>query len=195
MNPEKSGNERDYLKRKLRWHRLVTPIALGITVMAISLCAWMVAHQRTFISPPVIQKSYWIAAQEASKEYIEDMADYVLTSLHTVTPANAEYRSQRVLKLVHPKDYGAISAQFQSEVEKLKREGISTVWEPSSVGIADNALCAKWTGNLRRWVGEKPIDTLNKTFLVEFDIDRQGTLYVKTADEFTPDRATHSQCQ
>ncbi len=195
MTPGKAGNERDHLKNKLRWHRLVTPVAMAVTMMAISLCAWMVAHQRTFISPPVVQKAYWIASQEASKEYIEDMADYILTSLHTVTPANAEYRIQRVLKLVHPDHYGAISAKLHADIDRLKREGIATVWEPNSVGIADNALCAKWTGNLRRWVGEKPLETLNKTFLVEFDIDRQGTLYVKTADEFTADLAAHSQCQ
>lgn len=195
MNPDKALNERAFLRDRLRWHRLITTSALAISLMAILLCGWLVIHQRTIISPPVVQQSYWIAAQEASNEYIEQMADFVLTNLYTVTPTNAFYRGQRILKMVHPAYHGELSAKVHAAVEKLKREGISTVWEPTSVGIAENSLCAKWTGSLRRWVGEKPLDTLAKTYLVEFDIDRQGTLYVKTAEEFTPDVALRSSCQ
>lgn len=195
MAPDKAGNERDKLKRHIRWHKITTPLAIGVAISAIGLCGWVVANQRTFISPPVIQHGYWIASQEADKQYIEDMADYVLTSLYTVTPANADYRSKRILKMVKPEDYGAMSAKFQAAVEKLKREGLSTVWEPQSVGVAEGSLCAKWTGNLKRMVGEKLLDPQTKTFLVEFDIDRHGTLYVKTADEFSPELAAVSHCQ
>lgn len=195
MTPDNAGNERDKLKRKLRWHKITTPLALGVAIFSTGLSGWIVANQRTFISPPVVKNSYWIASQEADKQYIEDMADYVLTSLYTVTPSNVEYRSKRILKMVKPEEFGAMSAKFQAAVEKLKREGISTVWEPQSVGVAEGSLCAKWTGNLKRMVGEKTLEPQTKTFLVEFDIDRHGTLYVKTADEFTPELASVSNCQ
>lgn len=195
MSPENAENERARLWRRLRWHRLVTPLSLGVAIFGLGLCAWVVANQRTIISPPVVQHGYWVSAHEASKEYIQDQSDYVLTMLYTVTPANVEYRSERILKMVPPESYGAMSSRFHAAVSKLRKDGISTVWEPKSVGVADGSLCAKWTGSLKRWVGDKPLETQTKTFVVEFDIDRQGTLYVKTADEATPDVLAASHCQ
>lgn len=195
MSPENSENQRAKLRRKLRWHRLVTPLSLCVAVGGLCLSGWIAANQRMMVSPPVVQRGYWVAAHEANKEYVQDMSDYVLTMQNTVTPANADSRSKQILKMVHPENYGAMSSKFQAAVSKLKKEGISTVWEPKSVGVAEGSLCAKWTGNLKRWVGDKPLDPQTKIFLVEFDIDLQGTLYVKTADEATPDVLAASHCQ
>lgn len=195
MSPENDGNEREKLSAKLRWHRIVTPLAGGVALAAIFLNGWTIANQRTIITPPVMQRSYWVSAHEADKAYIEDMSDFVLTNLKTVTPGNVGFRSQRILKMVLPEKYGEMASRFKAQEEKIKREEISSVWEPASGAAADGALCAKWTGKLRRWVGEKPLPPESKTFLVEFEIDRQGTLYVKTADEYTPELAASSACQ
>jgi conjugal transfer pilus assembly protein TraE len=150
-------------------------LTLGVIVTALVLAllvAWVgMGAIRTVVTPPKIEKSFWITDNTASGEYIDQMAQWVSYLTLDVTPDNVQYKSDLLLKLAHPDYHGALQQKLRVNAEKIRRDNAATSFDIRTVRAAPDALAAVLTGQLKVLINGTPVKNEIRHYLARFDLD------------------------
>jgi conjugal transfer pilus assembly protein TraE len=142
--------------------------ALILTLMV----AWAgMGATRTVVTPPKIEKSFWITDNTASGDYIEQMGQWVSYLTLDVTADNVQYKSDLLLKLAHPDYHGALQQKLRVNAEKIRRDNAVTSFDVRTVRSAPDVLAAVLTGQLTVHINGKLVKTEIRHFLVRFALD------------------------
>lgn len=145
---------------------IVTALVLALLV------AWAgMGATRTVVTPPKIEKSFWITDNTASGEYIDQMAQWVSYLTLDVTPDNVQYKSDLLLKLAHPEYHGALQQKLRVNAEKIRRDNAATSFDIRTVRAAPDALAAVLTGQLKVLINGTPVKNEIRHYLARFDLD------------------------
>jgi conjugal transfer pilus assembly protein TraE len=145
---------------------IVTALVLALLV------AWAgMGATRTVVTPPKIEKSFWITDNTASGEYIDQMAQWVSYLTLDVTPDNVQYKSDLLLKLAHPDYHGALQQKLRVNAEKIRRDNAATSFDIRTVRAAPDALAAVLTGQLKVLINGTPVKNDIRHYLARFDLD------------------------
>ena len=145
---------------------IVTALVLALLV------AWAgLGATRTVVTPPKIEKSFWITDNTASGEYIDQMAQWVSYLTLDVTPDNVQYKSDLLLKLAHPDYHGALQQKLRVNAEKIRRDNAATSFDIRTVRAAPDALAAVLTGQLKVLINGTPVKNEIRHYLARFDLD------------------------
>ncbi|MBK6743127.1 MAG: type IV conjugative transfer system protein TraE [Hydrogenophilales bacterium] len=145
---------------------IVTALVLALLV------AWAgMGATRTVVTPPKIEKSFWITDNTASGEYIDQMAQWVSYLTLDVTPDNVQYKSDLLLKLAHPDYHGALQQKLRVNAEKIRRDNAATSFDIRTVRAAPDALAAVLTGQLKVLINGTPVKNEIRHYLARFDLD------------------------
>lgn len=145
---------------------IVTALVLALLV------AWAgMGATRTVVTPPRIEKSFWITDNTASGEYIDQMAQWVSYLTLDVTPDNVQYKSDLLLKLAHPDYHGALQQKLRVNAEKIRRDNAATSFDIRTVRAAPDALAAVLTGQLKVLINGTPVKNEIRHYLARFDFD------------------------
>lgn len=145
---------------------IVTALVLALLV------AWAgMGATRTVVTPPKIEKSFWITDNTASGEYIDQMAQWVSYLTLDVTPDNVQYKSDLLLKLAHPDYHGALQQKLRVNAEKIRRDNAATSFDIRTVRAAPDALAAVLTGQLKVLINGTPVKNEIRYYLARFDLD------------------------
>jgi conjugal transfer pilus assembly protein TraE len=145
---------------------IVTALVLALMV------AWAgMGATRTVVTPPKIEKSFWITDNTASGEYIDQMAQWVSYLTLDVTPDNVQYKSDLLLKLAHPDYHGALQQKLRVNAEKIRRDNAATSFDIRTVRAAPDALAAVLTGQLKVLINGTPVKNEIRHYLARFDLD------------------------
>ncbi|HNQ03791.1 MAG TPA: type IV conjugative transfer system protein TraE [Thiobacillaceae bacterium] len=145
---------------------IVTALVLALLV------AWAgMGATRTVVTPPKIEKSFWITDNTASGEYIDQMAQWVSYLTLDVTPDNVQYKSELLLKLAHPDYHGALQQKLRVNADKIRRDNAATSFDIRTVRAAPDALAAVLTGQLKVLINGTPVKNEIRHYLARFDLD------------------------
>ncbi len=145
---------------------IVTALVLALLV------AWAgMGATRTVVTPPKIEKSFWITDNTASGEYIDQMAQWVSYLTLDVTPDNVQYKSDLLLKLAHPDYHGALQQKLRVNAEKIRRDNAATSFDIRTIRAAPDALAAVLTGQLKVLINGTPVKNEIRHYLARFDLD------------------------
>jgi len=145
---------------------IVTALVLALLV------AWAgMGATRTVVTPPKIEKSFWITDNTASGEYIDQMAQWVSYLTLDVTPDNVQYKSDLLLKLAHPDYHGALQQKLRVNAGKIRRDNAATSFDIRTVRAAPDALAAVLTGQLKVLINGTPVKNEIRHYLARFDLD------------------------
>jgi conjugal transfer pilus assembly protein TraE len=80
-----------------------------LAVLALSLVTvlLMVGRERTVVTPPTLQKSFWVEGDQVSGSYLEQMAGWIATLILDVSPGNIDYNKTILLQYSAPDAHGA----------------------------------------------------------------------------------------
>lgn len=150
-------------------------ICLGGVVSALILAllvAWAgMGATRTVVTPPKIEKSFWITDNTASGEYIDQMAQWVSYLTLDVTPDNVQYKSDLLLQLVHPDYHGALQQKLRVNAEKIRRDNATTSFDVRSIRAAPDVLAAVLSGQIKVLINGTPVKNEIRHYLARFTID------------------------
>ncbi|MBK6742672.1 MAG: type IV conjugative transfer system protein TraE [Hydrogenophilales bacterium] len=150
----------------------ITVGGLVTALILVLLVAWSgMGSNRTVVTPPRIDKSFWITDQTASGEYIEQMAQWVSYLTLDVTPDNVAYKSDLLLKLAEPGYHGALQQKLRVNAEKIRRDNAATSFDVRTVRAAPDALAAILTGQLKVLINGTPVKDEIRHYLARFSID------------------------
>ena len=127
---------------------------------------------RTILTPPEINKTFWVDGRTIGPEYLEQMGSWVIGQYATVSPSTIEYQGNTILKYVHPSVHGELAIRFKMGANRLKAENMSKIFIPREVRISEQGKAVALIGSQSTWIADKrvPGDEM-KAFVVAFDYD------------------------
>nr|MBL8455661.1 type IV conjugative transfer system protein TraE [Zoogloeaceae bacterium] len=168
MDANRYSDDLDALRAALKRQQYVS-LAL---VLLLLLMAWNALNQfgreRTIVTPPALERSFWITANTASTEYIEQMALWAASMILDVTPNNAEFKSNLLLQFADPGAHGALQERATLEIARLKRDNSSTLFDVETIRAAPEKLAAVITGKLNTYINGVRVSNTERHYLVRF---------------------------
>ncbi|HHV7523702.1 TPA: type IV conjugative transfer system protein TraE [Burkholderia orbicola] len=183
MKPQNAANDRAQLEASVRFQRALIFGLCAALIITISFFGIFVLRDPTKIVPPEVRRPYEIGSNYANREYLSDMATYVLDRVLTVTPASASYNNSVILRMTHPDGYGPLKTQLDAAALKIKKEQISTVWVGRNEQVNESQLSVKVSGTYKTYISDKPVGEKDKSYIVQFIVTSSGRLYVLKIDE------------
>lgn len=149
--------------------RLKSWIAIGSVLVSLGLTGHILATQgesRTVITPPEIQKGFWVSSDDASDEYFEEMTIFFTGLARNVHPRSIDYQRDVFLKYVAPSAHGALEAKMRADAERIKRENVAQTFYPES--LARNGMSMAIRGVLETRVGMQLTSNVTKTYRLDY---------------------------
>jgi conjugal transfer pilus assembly protein TraE len=187
MSPDIANNERDLLKLQARFLRVVIVSQVGVILALIVTLAINIAHRTTVIVPPEVRRPYEIGADYVNKDYLFDMAGYVLSTAFTVTPENVDYNEEVILKMTEPEGYPELKRELDAAAMRIKQDRITTIWVPQTEQIDMPSLTVQVNGLQKAYIADKLTSQIQKSYVVQFNITTSGRLYVLKIQEVSKD--------
>jgi conjugal transfer pilus assembly protein TraE len=150
---------------------VVSLLALS-TLANAALAGALVLHGhtvRTVVTPPLVEKEFWVDDSHMSPAYMEMMGDWAVQKFATVSPASVDVSNRHLLKLVHPSLYGELSRDFQLRAQKVKDQVASQVFWPREVLVDEAGQRVAFVGLMDLWVADKRVEAgAVRAFVVGF---------------------------
>ncbi len=183
MTPDNANNERSALLSQIRFHKLMSLILAVIIFGGMIIFGYVLVRDTTKILPPEIRRPYEIGANYANKEYLLDMANYVLGTVLNVTPENADHNNKVILKMAHPDGYPTLKTALDAAAMRIRQEKVTTIWVPRKEEVFERDKRVKVNGKLKTYIADKLTSEREKNYIVEFTITTSGRLYVSKIEE------------
>jgi len=195
MNPLKISAD---LEARIGIGRAIQFLLAALAATSVLLALHVFLHQdrdRVTFLPPQIEKGFWVEADQVSRDYLDQMALFVLQLAFNVTPASVDFQNAALLKYAAPEAHGALEKAGRLSAERVKRDQISTLFSPRSV-LHDKAdgLRVAIQGELTTFVTDKASPPRAMTVLVAFRYDGGRTVVtsLKEISQDDPFGAHHS---
>lgn len=196
MSPNKANNDRNLLAAQVVFLRITVLSLASVIFAGIALVGFLVFRDNTKVVPPEVRRPYEMGANYANKEYLADMATYVLDKVLTTSPEQVDFNNKVILRMTHPDGAGPLKASLDASALRMKKEKIATVWVPRTEEIFEREKRVKVTGKLKTYIADKLTSEREKSYFVEFTITTSGRLYVTKIEEFIKaSAASHSAGQ
>jgi conjugal transfer pilus assembly protein TraE len=158
MTPEAYQDALDKARQSQTFHRAIN-IILGLTTVVLSLSVFsLIGDARTVITPPVIDRPFWVTNNRLSDEYLEMMGQFVSGLVLDVSANSALYKRDTLLKFVDPSAHGDIRIRMDREIERLQRSNASTVFRAAQVTPDAKNMTVRLDGVLTSYINGKAFD-------------------------------------
>lgn len=191
MSPDNAENERARLKSDTTFLKRVVFGLLGVLAMTVGGWAWTVVNATVLLVPPVVQRPYEVGANHGNREYLSDMADYVLQMVLTASPESIEHNASVILKMTDPDGNPELKGLLDQAALRMKRDRVTTVWSPRTAEVFVREKRVEVAGKLKTYVADTVTSVTDRKYVVEFIITSAGRLYVsKVAEVVKPGSRT-----
>ncbi len=166
------------------WRRnLWMAVAAAMVLSNLGLVIWLYGvdiREKTIVTPPDLDKAFWVQGDVVSPEYLEQMALFFASLALSYHPDNIDDQVRLFLRYADPEIYGALATRLEADTEKVKRNKLSSVFYPQEVRMQGKQVAL--TGQLITLVGAKLLKTRQAVFRFRFSY-RQGRLFVSEFQE------------
>jgi conjugal transfer pilus assembly protein TraE len=160
----------------LRSVTLLLGISLMITTLMLSA-----KSQRILLVPPQITKEFWIERDRVAPEYMEQMGVFIATLVGNLSPGNAEFSVDMLIKhYLDPslKQPEAVR-EFLGQAAYIKKNNITQAFFPSSISVVDtDNMKVRVEGSNVVNIGTARMSGERVSYLIRFNA-RDYKLYVE----------------
>lgn len=165
----------------LRSVTLLLGISLVVTMLMLS-----VKSQRILLVPPQITKEFWIERNRVAPEYMEQMGVFVATLIGNLSPTNAEFNVNMLIKhyLDPARSNPEVVRELLGQAAYIKKNNMTQTFFPSSISVVDrDNMKVRVEGSNIINIGTGRVSGEKVSYLIRFNT-RDYKLYV---EEFTID--------
>lgn len=157
--------------------RLITFFLLGVIIFQSYLISSRMDNQKVVFMPPkVVNQEFWVAGNEVSKSYLNEMALFVIFNLMNVTKENAKNNIDNLLILVSPEFYYEVKTNLVEQMNYITDNAISRVFFPSVLNVDEKGLI-KVTGVVKDIISDKVMRSEQAVVRIEYQI-KQGRFWI-----------------
>ena len=143
------------------------------------------SHQRVVLTPPSLNKTFWVEEERVSAEYLEQMGYFLMQLTLNVTPQSVDHQSKVLLQYAAPAAYGELRTTLLSAAERLKRDGAATVFSARDLTVDEGALRVGIRGQLTTFISDRRVSDVPKGYAIEFQYTA-GRIFLKAFRETSP---------
>jgi conjugal transfer pilus assembly protein TraE len=183
MNPTQANKDLKVLLATVRQQRLAI---LGLVVclgLALVIMFNMVGRERIVLTPPAIEKSFWVAKDRVSASYLEQMGGFMAYLTLDVSPSSIEWKKAMLLQYVAPDVYGALQTRQDLEADRLKRLNATTQFSVAQLIPDEDTLSVHLKGRLATFINGTRTSDVEKEYVVGFDYTG-NRIQLKRFEEF-----------
>lgn len=180
MSPDNIKVSNQKKASEISFLRMTVGGLLAIAVIEGMLLMKSMGAERVVITPPKIEKSFWVTPEGASKSYLEQMTYWYAGLALTTTKSTGEFQKKLFLEYASPEKRGKLEVEANERLSFLEKNNASTTFSVQSLQADENLMRVSVTGELDTYVQDKRISTRHVIYAMGFKIIN-GKFYV---DEF-----------
>ena len=162
---------------------LLASLLVNIALAMLSLR--MSGRERIVLVPPTIHKSFWVDSEQASAEYLQQMAYFLMQLTLNVTPHSVDHQSSLLLQYAAPGAYGELRSTMAANAARLKRDGASTLFSPRDLVVDAATQRVGVRGQLTTFVSDRRVSDVSKAYAIELQY-AGGRIHLKAFRETHP---------
>lgn len=175
------------LSESLRVRNLTIAVAVMLliaTCIQSIVIFYLAGREKIIIVPPQLEQTVWLKGDKASRSYLEQMTLFFSSLALNVTPDNAAFKHQKLLRFIDPRIYSALKTKLAKDADVLKKRNISTVFQPVNLAINKEHLITEIEGDFITLVGQTQTSAIRKKYRTRF-VNRQGQWFISEFREIT----------
>lgn len=146
----------------------------SLIVVVLFLCCVIYrfqSQQKTIVVPAVVHTPFWISSNDVSDDYLAEMAYFFANLYLNVSPENAVYQRDTLLRYTDPKSYDQLSRMWAGLINRIRKDAISTVFYPSKIKVNHQDLSVQISGQFHTFVGQTKLPIVNRTYELKFNYE------------------------
>lgn len=169
MNPNQANKDLKVLMATV-WQQRLAIIGLVLCLgLSLLIMFNMVGRERIVLTPPTIDKSFWVAKDKVSASYLEQMGSFMAYLTLDVSPSSVEWKKGMLLQYVAPDMYGALQTRQDLEGDRLKRLNATTQFSVAQLVPNEDSLSVHLKGRLATFINGTRTSDVEKEYVVLFD--------------------------
>jgi len=154
---------------------LITSLILSITILG--------EEKSIILVPSTLSTEAGLSSKRVSSAYLENITRDVINTLLDVTPANANYAAEQVLKITHPQFYGELKQSLNNRTEDVVSRKITTNFYAKSMVVNSAKNQVFVSGKLLTFLGIKMVLEEEKTYSITYEYNNFKLLIVDFHEE------------
>lgn len=126
-------------------------LLLGVTVIVTLIS--MQGRDKIIIVPPKLDKEAWILQNKASPDYLQTMGLFYVTFLANLTPQNAEFNVNLLLKRMPPRAQAQWQSELQAQADNIVKNNARQAFYVNFTQIFEAENAVEVVGTLERYIG------------------------------------------
>jgi conjugal transfer pilus assembly protein TraE len=182
MNAQTASRDVIDLRSSIRFQRVIIGVlAFVVAVLAAGLHK-SIGNERIVITPPTINKTFWVQRDAVSASYLYEMGDYAAGLMLNITPSNIDYKKEAVLAHTSPSFHGVLKTRMELEADRIRRDNATLVFWPKTVTPDEKTMRVALFGSLHTYVNDRKVTDKEVSYLASF-VFRGGQVVL---DNFEP---------
>lgn len=182
MTPQNIASTHKKKAAEISFLRLVVGGLLVLCLVEGLLVLRTLGMEKTIVTPPNIEKSFWVSADGVSKSYLEQMAYWYAGLALTATKATGEYQKKLFLQYASPQKSAQLAAEMTSRLKFMEENSASTMFTAKSLKADEKLMRVAIFGDLETFVQDKRISIKPVVYVIAFQ-NINGKLFVNEFKE------------
>lgn len=163
-------------------------LAAGILLKEDSVSTVLIPVGMNELTHPVT-----VSEARVDQDYLMLVARDLLSLAMNVTPANADFNRETLLKHVAPSSFGEIDETLKTRAQKIQRLRASTLFAVESMDVDCHNLTVKATGVLSHFIGKTETRRQKTTVAMRFTLTAGKLQLVSLTDNASDDSSDIKQ--
>ena len=145
-------------------------VLMGVCLLsALVLMFNMVGRDRVIVTPPSIDKTFWVAKDRVSSSYLEQMGSFIAYLTLDVSPQSIDWKKTMLLQYVSPDVYGVLQTRLDLEADRLRRLNATTQFSVAQLVPNEEAMNVTLKGRLATFINGTRTSDIDKEYVAEFE--------------------------
>jgi len=169
MNPNTLMQDLKLMRSTVRFQGAALALMGACLLCSLVLMFNMVGRERIVVTPPTIDKSFWVAKDRVSASYLEQMGSFMAYLTLDVSPQSIDWKKTMLLQYVSPDVYGVLQTRQDLEADRLRRLNATTQFSVAQLLPNEEAMNVTLKGRLATFINGARTSDVDKEYVAEFE--------------------------
>jgi len=169
MNPNTLMQDLKQMRSTVRLQGAAIALLGACLLSSLVLMFNMVGRDRIVVTPPSIDKTFWVSKDRVSSSYLEQMGSFIAYLTLDVSPQSIDWKKTMLLQYVSPDVYGALQTRQDLEADRLRRLNATTQLSVAQLLTNEEAMNVTLKGRLATFINGARTSDIDKEYVAEFE--------------------------
>ena len=169
MNPNTLMQDLKLMRSTVRLQGAALALMGTCLLSSLVLMFNMVGRDRVIVTPPSIDKTFWVSKDRVSSSYLEQMGSFIAYLTLDVSPQSIDWKKTMLLQYVSPDVYGSLQTRQDLEADRLRRLNATTQFSVAQLLPNEEAMNVTLKGRLATFINGARTSDIDKEYVAEFE--------------------------